>query len=406
MEQTFRVGLSGDDLRSDLRVTCSTGDRTLSIEVRSKVEALFGESLKQQSMEVCRALGVETGSLSLEDFGALPYVVAARIEAVIKKAQPELEREYLPPMEEHCKVASTRDRFRRSRLYIPGNQPKLLLNAGIHKPDGIILDMEDSVPPPEKKPTRYMVRNALRVVDFFGAERMVRINQGEPGLKDLEFVVPHNVALILIPKVESGDQVATVDKKIAEICRDCGRKEPVFLMPIIESGRGIMKALEIVEASPATVALTIGLEAYTADIGAQRTVAGRESFYARSVIVNAARAAGVQAIDTVFSDVGDMEGLASSVLEAKSLGFDGKGCIHPRQIQPVHDGFAPTEGEIKKAKAIVRAYNEAQAKGLGVVSLGSKMIDPPVVKRAHRTIELAVAAGLLTSDWKLREHRP
>jgi citrate lyase subunit beta/citryl-CoA lyase len=333
-------------------------------------------------------------------------VVAARIEAVLKKAQPELELEHLPPMEKHCKVASARDRFRRSRLYIPGNQPKLLLNAGIHKPDGIILDMEDSVPPSEKEPTRYMVRNALRVVDFFGAERMVRINQGGQGLKDLEFIVPHNVHLILIPKVESGDQVAAVDKRVAEISGDCGRKEPVFLMPIIESGRGILKALEIVEASPATVALTIGLEDYTADIGAERTVEGRESFYARSVIVNAARAAGVQAIDTVFSDVGDMEGLTSSVLEAKSMGFDGKGCIHPRQIQPVHDGFAPTEGQIKKAKTIVRAYDEAQEKGLGVVSLGSKMIDPPVVKRAHRTIELAVAAGLLPADWKAQEHHP
>ena len=147
------------------------------------------------------------------------------------------------------------------------------------------------MPPSEKDATRYLVRNALRVVNFFGAERMVRINQGEAGLKDLEFVIPHNVHLVLIPKVESGDQVAAVDEKITDICRDCGRKEPVFLMPIIESGRGILKALEIVEASPATVALTIGLEDYTADIGAERTREGRESFYARSVIVNAARRA-------------------------------------------------------------------------------------------------------------------
>jgi citrate lyase subunit beta/citryl-CoA lyase len=396
----FRVGLPGSDLRSDLRVSYSINDQPLSIEVQSKVETLFGESLRKQSLEVCRELSVETGTLRLEDFGALPYVVAGRIEAVIKEAHPDLECEHLPPMEEHCKYPSTRDRFRRSRLYIPGNQPKLLLNAGIHKPDGIILDMEDSVPPSEKDATRYLVRNALRVVDFFGAERMVRINQGEAGLKDLEFVIPHNVHLVLIPKVESGDQVASVDEKIADICRDCGRKEPVFLMPIIESGRGILKALEIVEASPATVALTIGLEDYTADIGAERTREGRESFYARSVIVNAARAAGIQAIDTVFSDVADMNGLKASVEEARSLGFDGKGCIHPRQIQPIHQGFAPSQSAIAKAKRIVRAFDDAQAKGLGVVSLGSKMIDPPVVKRAHRTIELAIAAGSLTTDWK------
>jgi citrate lyase subunit beta/citryl-CoA lyase len=148
------------------------------------------------------------------------------------------------------------------------------------------------------------------------------------------------------------------------------------------------------------VALTIGLEDYTADIGTQRTNEGRESFWARSVVVNAARAAGVQPIDTVFSDVADMEGLLASVLEAKSLGFDGKGCIHPRQIEVIHRGFTPSAAEIDKAKKIVVAFEEAQKRGLSVVSLGSKMIDPPVVKRAQRTVELAVAAGALAANWR------
>jgi citrate lyase subunit beta/citryl-CoA lyase len=278
-----------------------------------------------------------------------------------------------------------------------------MLNAGVHRPDGIILDMEDSVAPQHKPATRYLVRNALRTLDFLEAERMVRINQGELGLADLSYVVPHNVHLILLPKVESGEQVVAVDERIREISSDCGREDPVFLMPIIESARGILKALEIAESSPNIVALTIGLEDYTADIGTERTQDGRESFFARSMIVTAARAAGVQAIDTVYSDVANMEGLTASVLEAKSLGFDGKGCIHPRQIQPIHDGFAPSNREIEKAKKIVRAFDDAQTRGLGVVSLGSKMIDPPVVKRAHHTIETAVATGHLSPDWKDQE---
>lgn len=403
MCENFTVGLPGDELRSDLRAIYTPGPQPLAVTVQSKVQALFGRSLIEQARSVCAELSVATGTLALEDFGALPFVVAARIEAVLKKAHPEIGKESLPDFEEHCRTTTTRGRLRRSRLYLPGNQPKLILNAGIHGPDAIILDLEDSVAPPEKEATRYVVRNALRTVDFFGAERMVRINQGEPGLEDLEVVVPHNVHVILIPKVESRDQVIAVDERITAIAKESGRRDPVFLMPIIESARGILKALEIAEASPNSVALTIGLEDYTADIGAQRTQEGRESFFARSTIINAARAAGIQAIDTVYSDVANEEGLRAAVREAKSLGFDGKGCIHPRQIQPIHEELAPSEADLEKAKRIVRAFDEAQAKGLGVVSLGTKMIDPPVVKRAEHTIEMAVAAGILRPDWKDRE---
>jgi citrate lyase subunit beta/citryl-CoA lyase len=203
--------------------------------------------------------------------------------------------------------------------------------------------------------------------------------------------------------VEDREQVKAVDARITEIAMACGRTQPVYLMPIIESARGILKALEIAESSPNIVALTIGLEDYTADIGTERSEHGRESFFARSVIVAAARAAGVQAIDTVYGDVANTEGLTASVLEAKSLGFDGKGCIHPRQIQPIHNGFTPTDREIEKAKKVVHAFDDALARGLGVVSLGSKMIDPPVVKRAQHTIAMAVAAGVLSQDWKAQE---
>jgi citrate lyase subunit beta/citryl-CoA lyase len=400
MAKSFISGAKGEKPRSDLRVKYTPSKKPLSISVKSTVETLFGKAIKQQTEEICKDLQVRTGTIEIEDFGALPFVIAARLEAAIKQAHLDLPLESLTPMKDFCKYASSRDRFRRSRLYLPGNQANLMLNAGIHKPDGIILDLEDSVSPLEKEDTRFIVRNALRSIDFYGAECMVRINQGELGLTDLEFIVPHNVHLILIPKVESAAEIKIIDKCILEISKKCGRKEPVFLMPIIESGRGVLKALEIAEASPNIVALAIGLEDYTADLGVPLTEEGRESFFARGMIVNAARAAGIQAIDTVYSDVGNEIGLRESIREAKSLGFDGKGCIHPRQIKPMHEEFAPSMEEIEKAKIITLAFDEAEKKGLGVVSLGSKMIDPPVVKRALHTIDLAIASNLLNPDWK------
>ncbi len=165
-------------------------------------------------------------------------------------------------------------------------------------------------------------------------------------------------------------------------------------MPIIESALGVIRAYEIATSSPNICALTIGLEDYTADIGTERTNCGRESFWARSQVVNAARAAGVQPIDSVFSDVSNVEALRLNAGESKALGFDGMGCIHPRQIAVIHQAFAPTQAELAKAKRIVEAFEEAEKKGVGVVSLGSKMIDPPVVKRAQRVVKLAGAIGM------------
>jgi len=171
-------------------------------------------------------------------------------------------------------------------------------------------------------------------------------------------------------------------------------------MPIIESALGVVNAYHIATASPNVVALAIGLEDYTADIGAQRTNEAWESFYARSAVVNAARAAGIQPIDSVFSDIDDMEALAENVKTSKSLGFVGMGCIHPRQVPVIHEYFNPSEQEIEKAQKIADAFAKAKEKGLGVVTLGSKMIDAPVVKRAETTIKLAVAAGLLNENWR------
>jgi citrate lyase subunit beta/citryl-CoA lyase len=276
----------------------------------------------------------------------------------------------------------------------------LMLNAGIHKPDGIILDLEDAVAVDKKFEARFIVRNALRALDFYGAERMVRINQVPKGLDDLEYLIPHNVNLLLIPKCESVEHIKLVNKKIEELKKKYKIKVNIWLMPIIESCLGVIKSYEIATSADNIVAMAIGLEDYTADLGTRRTNEATESFYARCQVVNACKAAGIQAIDSVFSDVADMEALKQNVLKSKSLGFDGMGCIHPRQIRVIFENFSPDKDEIEKAKKIVNAFIEATEKGLGVVSLGTKMIDPPVVKRAQRTIDIAVKMGKLNQNWR------
>ena len=401
MVKTCEAGRRGEKVRSDCFVSLELRDSGgIELKLKSKVEVMYGESIQRLCLDVLKTLGVENALVTLEDQGALPFTISARIETAVKRCLPDNDRDYLPEMLEHSMYKTQRERFRRSRLYLPGNEPKFMINAGIHKPDAIILDLEDSVAPVEKDAARVLVRNALRQVDFYGAERMVRINQLPAGLKDLEYIIPHNVHVILIPKCESSKQVKQIDMRIKEILNKKNIKESVFLMPIIESGLGVIKAYEIASSSDNIVALAIGLEDYTADIGTERTKEGRESFFARSQVVNAARAAGLQPIDTVFSDVTDMDGLRQSVNEAKSLGFEGKGCIHPRQIKVIHDAFAPAEREIEKAKSIVSAFEKAEKEGLGVVSLGSKMIDPPVVKRALRTVKLAAEMGILDKNWR------
>jgi citrate lyase subunit beta/citryl-CoA lyase len=395
------AGRRGSDVRSDCWVAIElSGSGGIQLELKSKVESMYGASVRETILKGLESFGITDARVEVEDMGALPFALMARLESAVRRLRPEETREFLPGMAECCTYPTRRDRMRRSRLYLPGNEPKFLINAGIHRPDGVILDLEDSVHPSEKDAARILVRNALRQVDFMGAERMVRINQGRRGLEDLDFLVPHNLHLVLIPKVESPGQVKAVEERVQEIRKEKDIEQEVYLMPIVESALGAIRAYDIAAASENNVALTIGLEDYTADIGTRRSPEGRESFWARSQVVNAARAAGIQPIDTVFSDVRDMTGLRKSVLEAKGLGFEGKGCIHPRQIGVLHEAFAPAAEEIERAKRIVRAFQEAEARGLGVVSLGSKMIDPPVVKRARRTVDLAVAAGKLAENWR------
>jgi citrate lyase subunit beta / citryl-CoA lyase len=379
---------------SDLAVTVEPRDGGgIALEVRSKVEPYYGQAIRTQTEEVLRALGVAHARVVLEDQGALPFTLAARVEAAVRRAGwGQGRRALLPalPLPE----GSPKGRRRRSRLYLPGMEPKFMVNARIHLPDAVILDLEDSVHPGEKDAARLLVRNALTVLDFTPCERMVRVNPFPAGRADLEEVVPAGPDVILLPKTETAEQVREADAAIAIVQTGSGGTRPIWLLPILESALGIENAFAIATASDRVIALTIGLEDYTADLGVVKTAVGEESLYARSRLVVAARAAGVQAIDSVYGDVEDLEGLAAYARRSRAMGFDGMGCVHPRQIAVIHCAFAPSDDEIAKAVRIVRAYEEAQARGLGVVSLGSKMIDPPVVKRALRVVEEARADGI------------
>ena len=393
--RSTQAGHYGKDVRSDVHVAFEVRDGGgVEISFESRVASYYGNAILDQTRAVLDELGVKHTRISIHDEGALPFVISARIEAAVRRAGLALGKRSLPA-QNPPPAPSPKDRLRRSRLYLPGSEPKYYINAALHEPDAIILDLEDSVHRDEKDAARILVRNTLRAVDFGACERMVRINQLPLGLEDLAEIVSESPDLILMPKVEDPQQVAEADRMIGELKGRSGIIRPIWIMPILESALGIENAFPIAIASENVAALTIGLEDYTADLGVARTPEGTESQYARSRIVNAARAAGVQAIDSVFSDVADMDGLRRWGQASRALGFEGMGCIHPGQIRVVHEVFAPAPAEIEKAQKIVAAFEDAQQRGLAVVSLGSKMIDPPVVQRALKLMERAKAMGVV-----------
>jgi len=390
----FHAGRRGDKVRGDVWMGFHPADSGgLQLDFTSKLESMYGQNTRELLLALCSEAGVEHGTLFVEDKGAYPFVLRARLESLLQQVlddtalrlphQPTLG-EGLPPVEPK--------RMRRSRLYLPGNEAKYMLNAALHQPDGIILDLEDSVAPAAKFDARAMVRHALHCLDFGDCERMVRINQGEMGQEDLAYLEDAPFHMVLIPKVETPEEVQALEPIVD------GRD--LLFMPIIESARGVLNADAIAQASPRIVALTLGLEDLTADLGVVKTAGGMESSFACSWVIHAAKANGLQAIDSVYGNIADKDGLRASVREAKAKGFEGKGCVHPRQIRVVHDEFAPSTAEIERACRITLAFEAAEAKGLGVVSLGSKMIDPPVVKRALTVVSAAVRGGLLNEDWR------
>lgn len=398
MSDKASCGYSGPKVKSDCRVSYETSDTELSIVISSEKSAI---TLEDAIRNTAGRMGISRGIVEVEDSGAAPFVAAARFEAAARKV---LGNDFmsLPPARNI--QPSGRNIPRRSRLYVPGNRPRFMEKALTSGADGVILDLEDSVSPDRKFEARILVAHALANLDFGGMEVMVRINQGEFAVDDLDWIVPQPVQHILIPKVEIADQVSVIRDMVEKVSELCARESGIWLMPIIESPLGVFNALEIAMSAPEeTAALTLGLQDLSAEMGVTPTAGGTESFTARSLIVLAARAAGLQPIDTVYADVKNEEGLRESVNRAKELGFVGKGCIHPQQVTIINEGFLPDETSLNKARKIVLAMEQAAAEGLGAIALGSKMIDPPVAKQAQVVIDNAIRLGLISVNWQKEE---
>lgn len=287
------------------------------------------------------------------------------------------------------------EKMRRSMMFVPGNNPGMLQNAGIYGADTVIFDLEDSVAVTEKDAARQLVHNAIKYISY-PCEVAVRINhiQTPFGRDDLAAVLAARPDFIRLPKAETAADIQEVAAVIDEAEGNYGYPPgSIKMMAAIETAKGLLNALAIATASPRMVAVAIGGEDFVADLKTSRSRAGTEMFAARGHLVLAARAAGIQAIDTVFSDVNDEEGFRLEAETIKQMGFDGKSVINPRQIRLVHAIFAPTAEEVTKARRILEAYREALARKSGVIALDGKMIDAPIVIRAERILAYADAAG-------------
>ena len=290
---------------------------------------------------------------------------------------------------------------RRTMMFVPGNNPGMLRDAYIYQPDCLMFDLEDSVAPDQKDAARFLVRAALQTFDYVGIELIVRVNdpRTEIGQKDLEAIVSTRRAAIRLPKTASAADVTDCEEIIARIEREHGIESgSTRMMAAVESAQGVLNAREIAQASPRLIGIALGAEDYVTDLKTSRSADGIELLFARSMILLAARAAGIAAIDTVYSHVDDMDGFETEVRLIKQLGFDGKSVINPRQIAPVNAIYTPAAAEIEKARAVVAASREAEARGSGVASLGGKMIDRPIVERAERTLAIARACGLVRKE--------
>ena len=289
------------------------------------------------------------------------------------------------------------DRPRRSLLYIPGNNPGMIQNCAIYGSDGVLLDLEDSISISEKDSARKLVKHALKTLDFGPVERVVRINGLDtPFFKDdLEEIVPSRPDAVRIPKIDSPNDIQTADEIITRLEREHGM-EPgsVRIHAMLETARAIVNAPSIAASSPRILGLTIGGQDLAADLGIKATREGLEMLYAKSAVILAAKANGLLAFDTVYTDINNPEGLREQARMSVSLGFSGKAAIHPSQISIIHEAFSPDEKEVRKAERIVRGAKEAEERGLGVVAVDGRMVDAPVVAQAVRTLELARLAGM------------
>lgn len=363
-------GAAGTDNKRDCHVSVQEGS---GIEIESKYAGMFGDHIESLVQRRLDQLDTDA-SVTIQERGCYDYVVVARLEAALRRAGLE------QPPDEMVERGRPERELRRSRMYVPGNNPRMLNKAGMYGADCLILDLEDSVAVDHKLDARYLVKNALQQLDFGTAELWVRINKGT-ATEDISVVKyghPHGICL---PKAEDPEDVVILENMLDEEGLDAA------IMPIVETAAGIQNVEPIAAASDAVAALAFGAEDFTADVCGKR--ARDALLYPRSRLVVAARSHDVQPLDTVYSDVNDLEGLREETMHIIEMGFDGKGAIHPRQVPVIHECFTPSAEEVQEAREVIAAVEAAREKGLGSASLHGRMIDLPVEKRARRTLRRA-----------------
>ncbi|MDT2705144.1 citrate (pro-3S)-lyase subunit beta [Enterococcus dispar] len=292
------------------------------------------------------------------------------------------------------------ERLRRTMMFVPGANAAMLRDAPLYGADSIMFDLEDAVSLKEKDSARTLVHFALKTFDYSSVETVVRINSLDTvGIQDIAAMVLAGVNVIRLPKTETAQDIVDVDVEITKVEKANGiAVGTTKMMAAIESAEGVLNAREIAKASTRLIGIALGAEDYVTNMRTRRYPDGQELFFARSFILHSARAAGIAAIDTVYSDVDNEAGFLKEVEMIKQLGFDGKSVINPRQIPLVNKVYAPTEKEIQNAKEVIWGIKEAEAKGSGVISVNGKMVDKPIVERAERVIALAKAAKLISEE--------
>lgn len=292
------------------------------------------------------------------------------------------------------------ERLRRTMMFVPGNNPSMVRDAGIYGADSIMFDLEDSVSLDQKDAARFLVFQALKSQDFGDSELVVRVNgMDTPYFHDDVFaMVKAGIDVIRLPKVESAKMMQDLVALIDEAKKFFHQAKDIKVMAAIESAKGVLAAPEIASSTPQMIGLALSAEDYTTDMKTHRYPDGSELEFARNMVLHAARAAGIAAFDTVFTDMSDYEGFKKETEHIHQLGFDGKSLVNPRQIEWVNKVYQPSKDEVIKAQAIQAALDESKQKGLGVVSLNGQMVDKPVVMRAQRTLMLAKAAKMIDEE--------
>ena len=410
---------AGEWEKGDCRVTVEEGEEGIQLMLTSSVIGQYEKQIRRIIFKTLEHMGIENLKIRVEDKGALDCILQARVEGAVyrmwgqkenipwqeldwkqeernRKKSVEVQKE----QEETQESAENKTRLRRTMMFVNAQKPTLLKDPWIYGEDCVILDLEDGVAEGQKDVARFTLFHTLREMDYGDCERVVRINGLDTPYwkEDIRCAVAGGCDGIRIPKTESAEDVQRVEKEIESAEKEFGRQQgSVLIMAAVESARGVVKALEICEASKRLFGIALSGGDYTRDLHTHITGTGVELQGARENLVIAARAAGVQCFDTVYTNLEDQEGFQKETQTIHLMGFDGKSIIHPGQIHLVHEIFTPTEKEIVFAGKVVREIEEKRAEGIGVFTVDGKMIDIAFYDGAKRVLKLAKAAGVLAT---------